>query len=319
MGIELSILYRGPLSSCNYDCHYCPFAKHHETAAELAEDRRRLERFVNWVCDRPADDRLSVFFTPWGEALTRSWYRDAIVTLSHAPHIEKVAVQTNLSCRLAWLEQCRTDRVGLWCTYHPSQTSRSEFLKQCQQLDRLEVKYSVGVVGLKEDFGEIERLRRELTDDVYLWVNAYKDVDDYYDNADIERLELIDPLFRINNARHTSLGRSCRAGEAVVSVDGNGDMRRCHFIKSVIGNIYDNDFGHALTRRPCTNATCGCHIGYVHLEHLQLDGVFGDGILERVPDQNMWHVRGAEEARRWATSLMSKGAQRLGVEHAAAD
>ena len=25
--MNLSILYRGPLSSCNYACGYCPFAK----------------------------------------------------------------------------------------------------------------------------------------------------------------------------------------------------------------------------------------------------------------------------------------------------
>ena len=43
----LNILYRGPLSSCNYGCEYCPFAKHVETAAELAEDRRDLERLMD--------------------------------------------------------------------------------------------------------------------------------------------------------------------------------------------------------------------------------------------------------------------------------
>ena len=51
MALTLSILYRGPLSSCNYGCDYCPFAKHHETAAELARDRRALERFIDWVAD----------------------------------------------------------------------------------------------------------------------------------------------------------------------------------------------------------------------------------------------------------------------------
>ena len=34
--MRLSILYRGPLSSCNYDCAYCPFAKRRETPAQLA-------------------------------------------------------------------------------------------------------------------------------------------------------------------------------------------------------------------------------------------------------------------------------------------
>ena len=42
------------------------------------------------------------------------------------------------------------------------------------------MRFSVGVVGLKEHFGEIEALRRELPPDVYLWVNAYKREPDYY-------------------------------------------------------------------------------------------------------------------------------------------
>ncbi|MEO0844412.1 MAG: radical SAM protein, partial [Cyanobacteria bacterium J06643_5] len=33
----------------------------------------------------------------------------------------------------------------------------------------------------------------------------------------------------------------------------------------------------------CSNDTCHCHIGYVHLDYLELDKVFGDGILERIP------------------------------------
>jgi len=54
--MDLSILYRGPLSSCNYGCEYCPFAKHSETAAEHKEDERALNRFVSWVSNRDADN-----------------------------------------------------------------------------------------------------------------------------------------------------------------------------------------------------------------------------------------------------------------------
>ena len=42
--MKLSILYRGPLSSCNYACDYCPFAKRKESYAQLEVDRRALER-----------------------------------------------------------------------------------------------------------------------------------------------------------------------------------------------------------------------------------------------------------------------------------
>ena len=282
VGIDLSILYRGPLSSCNYDCWYCPFGKHHENAKELQNDREKLARFVEWVVHRPADDQIAVFFTPWGEALTRRWYREAMIDLSHAAQVTKVAVQTNLACQLEWLKDCHLDRVGLWCTYHPSQTSLHEFIQQCRQLDQLHVSYSVGVVGLKENFGDIEALRCQLAPDIYLWVNAYKDKADYYSDQDVTLLEQIDPLFPLNNTRHPSLGRACRTGESVISVDGDGNVRRCHFIKTVLGNLYSDSLEQLLAPRLCTNQTCGCHIGYVHLEELQLDGVFGDGLLERV-------------------------------------
>jgi hypothetical protein len=33
----------------------------------------------------------------------------------------------------------------------------------------------------------------------------------------------------------------------------------------------------------CGNATCGCHIGYVHMDELKLYEVFGEGVLERIP------------------------------------
>src|SRR5207249_11955541 len=118
--MNLSILYRGPLSSCNYGCGYCPFAKRRETAAELAADRRALERFVDWVAQRERD-RFSILFTPWGEAMIRRWYQQAFSELSAMPHVEKVAAQTNLSCRLDWVEDCNKERMALWTTFHPTE------------------------------------------------------------------------------------------------------------------------------------------------------------------------------------------------------
>jgi MoaA/NifB/PqqE/SkfB family radical SAM enzyme len=280
--MQLSILYRGPLSSCNYGCDYCPFAKHTETDAEHDADARALERFVGWVSERAAD-RLSVLFTPWGEALIRRRYQRAIVRLTHLPQIEKVAIQTNLSCRLDWVEECDERKLGLWVTYHPTQVSRLRFLAQCAELRERGARFSVGVVGTKEHQVEIEALRRELSTDIYLWINAYKRVSDYYTAEEVRRLTEIDPLFAFNNTRHPSQGRACHAGESVISVDGDGTMRRCHFIRTPIGNLYTPGFEQALRPTPCTNETCGCHIGYVHMPELKLYEIFGDGVLERIP------------------------------------
>jgi len=293
--MELSILYRGPLSSCNYACWYCPFAKHRERAEELAKDRRDLERFVDWVASH-SERQFGLLFTPWGEALVRRWYRDALVRLTNLRHVRRAAIQTNLSCPLDWVEACDKDRLALWATYHPTEVDRARFVEKCRELRGQSIRFSVGVVGLKEHAAEIEALRRELPADVYLWINAYKDRADYYLEDDVRRFEGIDPLFPLNNVRHPSRGRACRAGHTVISVDGDGTIGRCHFIKEPLGNLYDPDFEKALYPRPCTNETCGCHIGYVHLEHLGLYEVFGAGVLERIPAQPVQHIQHDQSA-----------------------
>jgi hypothetical protein len=280
--LNLSILYRGLLSSCNYDCSYCPFAKRWESPDELLADQKGLERFIAWVAGRP-QDKFAIFFTPWGEALVRSWYRDAIVFLSHLANVSKVAVQTNLSCQLDWLKGSCMQKLGLWCTYHPGQSDRQLFLSKCRTLSHMGVKHSVGCVGLREHLPEIKALRDGIPPETYLWINAFKETPDYYDRQLLDAVTGIDPLFPINNTDHASRGHACRTGQSVISVDSDGNTRRCHFVKQVIGNIYDPDFEKALKPRLCPNEVCGCHIGYVHMEHLDLDSVFGDGILERVP------------------------------------
>jgi len=184
---------------------------------------------------------------------------------------------------LDWVEECDRTKLGLWCTYHPGEVPRERFLTKCRELIERGVRFSVGVVGLKEHADDIAALRSELPEAVYLWINAYKRVDQYYSDDLLREFERIDPLFPVNNQRHASKGKSCRTGESVISVDGAGDVRRCHFISDVIGNIYDRGWESCLRERPCTNATCGCHIGYVHMDRLGLYPVFDGGVLERVP------------------------------------
>ncbi len=285
-GLPLHVLYRGPLGSCNYGCAYCPFAKHASDAAERERDRAALARFVDWVGGRGASARISILFTPWGEALVRRWYQQALVELSHLPAVRKVAIQTNLSCRVGWLARADRRHTGLWCTFHPTEAPLERFLERCCQLDDLGVRYSAGIVGLRENLEQAWALRRELPASVYVWVNAYKSAGpDYYTAREIESFTEIDPLFPINNRHHPSLGRSCRAGSSSISVDGDGNVRRCHFIGRVLGNLYRQDLEEILTERPCPNATCDCHIGYVNLDHLNLGALFGDGLPERIPAQ----------------------------------
>jgi MoaA/NifB/PqqE/SkfB family radical SAM enzyme len=282
---HLTILYRGPLASCNYGCAYCPFARRRETRAEHVADGRALARFVDWA-GRWEGGPLSVFFTPWGEALVHHRYQQVLAALSHMPRIRRVVIQTNLSCGLDWIKRCDRRSLALWTTYHPSQVSRAAFLAKCSILVQAGVRFSVGMVGLREHIGEIEAVRRELPSSVYLWVNAYKRSPGYYTPGDMARLERVDPLFSYNTHFYPSQGRACRCGHTVIAVDGEGAIRRCHFIDKKLGNIYEDAFEDVLVPTPCTSETCHCHIGYVHMNELRLYDVFGEGVLERIPNDN---------------------------------
>ena len=276
-----NILYRGSLSSCNYACGYCPFAKTKNTREELEQDQRELQRFVGWLVqlDRP----VGVLFTPWGESIIHRYYRQAMIRLSHSKNVQRVAVQTNLSCRLGELEQANNDKLALWATFHPTEVSQEDFVTRCKELDELSIRYSVGIVGLREHFQAITNLRGELRQDVYLWINAHKRDPDYYSVDEKEFLRSIDPYFDLNRQYYASKGKSCHAGARTFTVDGHGDVRRCHFIKDRLGNIFSDNLETLLTPQVCTNDSCGCHIGYVHRPELGLYHLFGDNVLERIP------------------------------------
>lgn len=285
----LRFLYRGPLESCNYGCVYCPFAKRVDSREDLARDKEALTRFVRFIQDFDAERRVGILITPWGEGLIRRWYQDALVSLASVAHVERASIQTNLSCDLGWAERVpHPSRVALWATFHPEWTDREKFIAKVRRLKSLGIGVSCGVVGFNKFATDIERLREALPSDVYLWINAAKKAERYTEET-IRRFERIDPLFRTNTVEHPSLGRMCRAGQSVVSVEGeSGDVRRCHFVDQVIGNLYDGTFGEALRERACPNKTCGCHIGYVHLDDLDLYRTYGANVLERIPSEPVW-------------------------------
>lgn len=278
---DLHLNWRGPLSSCNYDCAYCPFAKQQSSREELAADRAALDRFVAWVA-HVERRRLSILFTPWGEGLIRSYYARALVELSHMQHVRAVAIQTNLSSRLELLADANRTTLALWTTFHPSQISLDGFVARCAELDAMGVRYSVGVVGLREHFDLIDELRARVRPDVYVWINAYKREPGYYEDGERERLGRIDPLFEYNAERHESLGQRCAAGRDSLFVRGDGSVSRCHFVDPVIGNLYVDELDALLGERACPVRNCGCFIGYVHLDRLGLRPRFGAGLAARM-------------------------------------
>ena len=276
---SLTIRYRGRLSGCNYDCPYCPFAKRKDSRSVLDQDRQDLERFCNWVASRT--NSISILFTPWGEAVVRRYYRDALIRLSHLDHIGTVAIQTNMSHKPEWVSAANPSRIAFWITYHPGQTALAPFLARLKVLDDLDVAYSVGCVATREHFDAIENLRAALPSHIYFWINAEEDLQGTYNASEVERLVAIDPLFELNNIAYPTQGLNCDAGLNSITVRGDGSIWRCHFVEQQIGNIYDPTFEVALKVRSCPNMTCNCHIGYGQLPILEYASLYGEGLHER--------------------------------------
>ncbi len=245
----------------------------------MRADRAALERFTGWAAAQTGD-RLRILFTPWGEGLVRSWYRRTLVELSRLPHVERVAIQTNLSCRTDWLAEADRESVGLWCTYHPGQTPYERFLGKCRDLADRGVRFSVGVVGLPEHREDARRLREALPPHVYLWVNAAEG--HAYTDAEADGWTELDPSSRTAGTR--TARRGCPAGPG---------SRWCRWTAGdgAALPLRQGRTGEPVRRfvpfRPASPrlslAVCDCHIGYVHLETLPLYDVFAGGVLERVP------------------------------------
>ncbi|MCG8425814.1 MAG: STM4011 family radical SAM protein [Chromatiales bacterium] len=282
--MNIDITYRGPLASCNYTCDYCPFAKRHDDSAARDADKAALEKFVDWVDSRQGLDTIRLLITPWGEALIRKWYRSAITRLSHMPHVRKVVIQTNLSSPLNWLVDAAVDTVALWTTYHPTETGIEKFVEKTQLLDQIGIAHSVGIVGKGENRAAALELRRQLNPSTYLWVNAYNDDPRYYNADDVAFYKGIDPLFELNNQCYKSFDKVCRSGATAIAVDGSGNVKPCHFIHQTLGNLYEGELHDMLAPEfRCSNDTCDCYIGYIHLDELALNTIYGERILERIP------------------------------------
>jgi MoaA/NifB/PqqE/SkfB family radical SAM enzyme len=277
----LQILYRGPLESCNYGCRYCPFAKQRESAEAVRRDRAALSRFIGWCTALPeqdgqADRRLELLLTPWGEALHRKRYQRAMVALAGLRHVDTVCIQTNLSAvpqLLGSVPSPDRQKLSLWATWHPTETTLHSFVTRVQRTASMGITVSPGVVAIRDHLDQIDELAAALQSvgQRLAWINAYKvgyrTPKQYYTAQDLARLSAHDPWFLADLNGERSLGKVCETGTDAIAIDGDGEVTRCHFVKRVMGNIYQHQLNDILfpSCRPCSRTECNCFQGYVHL------------------------------------------------------
>lgn len=275
------IYYRGVLKSCNYHCGYCPFGKTLNPVRPSERDRAALKRF----CDKVTEsERVGVMFLPYGEALIHPYYLEQIGRLSRESQVRFVACQTNLSFAVNTLANhaVRPDKLKLWCSFHPSQTSVDAFTGQCQRLMDYGVEFCVGAVGDPEAIGVIRQLRSRLPQDTYLWINDMDGKRKAYTEAEREAFTAIDPLFGLELEKRSADLKVCRAGDESLYVDGKGDVYACNISRGRMGNVYDGEVLR-LSQRVCKAKACSCYLAYSNRTDIGALDWFGGNRPFRIP------------------------------------
>ena len=86
-----------------------------------------------------------------------------------------------------------------------------------------------------------------------------------------------------NAAKYGALSNDIGTVTLAWSVDGDGELRRCHFIPTRLGNLYADPLEQVVQERRCSRLRCDCFIGYAQRRDLPLHEQFGNGLLARIP------------------------------------
>ena len=275
------VYYRGLLKSCNYHCRYCPFSKNPYSQRQIDQDRAALARFCEQITGY---DDVGVMFLPYGEALIHSYYLEQIGRLSRSCRIRFVACQTNLSFDIKKLagSGILPEKLKLWCSFHPSETSVSAFAAQCERLSTQGFSYSVGAVGEPGQLDAIRELRKRLPEHIYLWINDQDGKQRSYQAAEREAFSAIDPLFGLELEKRTADPDLCRAGLDSFFVDGKGDVYACNISRGLLGNIYSGNLP-GLSGRRCRAKACSCYLAYSNRTDIRALDRFGENRPFRIP------------------------------------
>jgi hypothetical protein len=285
--MTLLVLFRTRLEWCNYTCGYCPWnATVKKVPAEVFHnDEQRLRRILDRVSELPQP--VEFFITPKAEYLVLPYWRAAVGRLLDLPQVRRVTVQTNLSFDLAaFLDSVNARKLALWTTYHPTEVSATELESlhaKWRLLQERGVLFSVGSVGTHENLPHLHRLRQRLDRSVYLWVNAYQREPNYYTAEQLAEIRAMDPYFDLNNQHFPSLGQPCTAGQQAVYLDDEGDLRRCFFVGTVLGNLFRDGWRTLNAPEPCPRESCHCYVGHMHIVELGFRNLYGDNLAVRIP------------------------------------
>ena len=280
--------YRGAIDFCNYQCGYCPFAKGKVSPELLLQDERSLARFVSAMQQRE-QEKKDVFLLPYGESLLYVHTMRALAKLAKLEQVRFAAIQTNLSLDLQQLARvfaeadAKLEKLLLWCSFHPSQTSVDSFLAQCRTLAAMRIPFSVGAVAVPENMGTISRLRQALPRTTYLWLNAQDGRCQPYTREEIQDFTWIDPFFSLELSQPKADLQKCDGGRSSFFVEENGDIAPCNIARTRQGNLYAAKEYREAT---CRSRSCSCFLAYAQRKLDMMEDFFGDTGKLRLPKRH---------------------------------
>lgn len=269
--------YRGYLTSCNYSCEYCPFSKRKMTAEQEKKDREALEKFLCQMETETEEHALQI--VPYGEALVHPYYWEAMAKFSRIKTEVYTGCQTNLSFpvekMISVYESCggEKQKLRLWCTFHPSMTSVDAFVRQCRKLGQAGISYCVGVVGDPDILSVIEKLREELPEEVYVWINRMEGRRKRYTEKEIQKFQRIDPYFRLELQHLRADSSKCRKS---VFQEAGGSRYFC--------NLHAAQAGADADHHSCNRKECSCYLAYCNRTDVKELIFFEPYPAFRIPD-----------------------------------
>lgn len=263
------IYYRGYLDFCNYNCFYCPFSKNKANQTSLDKDKMSLEKFYSTILSEKPE---TVFILPYGEGLIHNHYLNFIAKLSKLDFIKQIGIQTNASFKTENLLDIFNENSGnlkklnLWCSFHPSEVSISDFINKINQLKNYNINLTVGVVGNPGNIEIIRQLRELLPKSIYLWINSMDGMKRSYSNFEKDFFLSIDPYFNLELNKPSSNMDKCLGGKERIFVEASGKKLPCNISKSA---------------SLCKAKFCSCFLSYSNRVDLELLGRFEFGGIFR--------------------------------------
>lgn len=283
-----TLVYRGGLKSCNYQCSYCPFSKHPMSERELSGDREQWLRFVENLIQRKGAGAEALLVAPYGEAMIHPWYLKGLALVSALPAIRAAGAQTNLSFPVRKSLENIFDRAGgireklrFWATFHPKMTDAEKFSGQCGELLRMGVQVSAGAVGVPEHLEVLRELRRRLPKEIYLWINKMDGLGRQYTEEEREDFLDIDPYFLRELACPPADAKEC-AGR--LFAEGDGRLRTCNISRVQEGRWEQRQELLEYPPSPvCGRKLCSCYLAYGGRDNDMNRILFGPYPLFRIP------------------------------------